>query len=85
MRHLASTRTPEPEVIEKRSVTKEELDRLFEVLSGLTPSRVRFLYRQRWETCRLNPGSLPRVTDIQYLETTLRVLDAWRLQGIDVG
>ena len=85
MRHLASTGTPEPEAIEKRSVTKEEVERFFEVLSGLTPSRVRFLYRQRWETCRLNPGNLPRVTDIQYLETTLRVLDGWRHQQIDGG
>jgi hypothetical protein len=64
-----------PEVVEKASVTKEELDRLRAELSGLTPDRVRFLYRQRWEACRLNPGSRPRVTDIQYLETTLRVLD----------
>jgi hypothetical protein len=85
MRHLGSTRIPEPEAAEKRSVTKEELDRFFEELSGLTPSRVRFLYRQRWEACRLNPGSLPQVTDIQYLETALRVLDAWRRAGIDVG
>ena len=66
-------------------MTKEELDRFFEELSGLTPSRVRFLYRQRWEVCRLNPGSLPQVTDIQYLETALRVLDAWRRAGIDLG
>lgn len=65
----------------ERSVTKEELDRFFEELSRLTPSRLRFLYRQRWEACRLNPGCLPQVTDIQYLETTLRVLDACRREG----
>jgi hypothetical protein len=58
---------------------------LYEVLSGLTPSRVRWLYRQRWETCRLNPGQLPLVSDLQYLQTTLKVLDDWRRQGIDVG
>jgi hypothetical protein len=81
VRHLGNTPTPEPEAIEKRSGTKEEQDRFFEVLSGLTPSRVRFLYRERWETCRLNPGSPPQLIDIQYLETTLRVLDAWRRQG----
>lgn len=83
-RHLASTRIPEPEAVE-RSVTKEELDRFSEVLSGLDPARVRFLYRKRWEACRLNSGSLPQVIDIQYLETTLRVLDALRRKGIDVG
>ena len=81
IRQLAGVRISEPDVIEKGSVTTEELDRFFEVLSGLTPDRVRFLYRQRWETCRLNPGSLPGVTDIQYLETTLRVLNALAASG----
>ena len=76
---------PQPQIAEETSVAKEVLDQFREMLSGLTPSRVRFLYRQRWETCRLNPGSLPRVTDVQYLETTLRVLDVWRRAGIDVG
>ena len=33
----------------------------------------------------MNPGKLPRVTDLQYLETTLRVLDDVKRQGIDVG
>ena len=61
--------------------TNEVLDQFQEMLSGLTPSRARFLYRQRWEACRLNPGCLPQVTDIQYLETTLRVLDACRREG----
>jgi hypothetical protein len=78
-RHLSSKRIPEPEITENRSVTKEELNRFFEVLSGLPLSRVRFLYRQRWEACRLNPGGLPQPTDIQYLETTLRVLDGLTL------
>jgi hypothetical protein len=54
-------------------------------MSGLKPERVRWLYRERRESCRLNPGRLPRVNDVQYLEVTLRVLDGWRRQGIDVG
>lgn len=85
VRHLGSTRIPESEAIEERPATKEELNRFSELLAGLTPSRVRFLYRQRWETSRLNPGSIPRVADIQYLEASLRVLDGWRRQGVDVG
>lgn len=84
-RHVAGGRALEPEVAEKDSVSKEELDRFFDVLSGLTPDRVRFLYRQRWEICRLNPGSLPRLTDVQYLETTVRVLDSWKHAGKNVG
>jgi hypothetical protein len=58
-RHLASTRTPELEVNQKSAATKEEQDRFFEVLAGLTPSRVRFLYRHRWEACRLNRQPSP--------------------------
>ena len=54
--------------------------------SGLTPSRVRwFLIANAGQTCRLNPGQLPPVSDLQYLQTTLKVLDDWRRQGIDVG
>jgi hypothetical protein len=84
-RYFAGTRIPEPEATEKCLVIKEELDRFFEVLSGLTPSRVRFLYRKRWEACRLNSDSLPKMIDIQYLETTLRVLNAWQRRENDAG
>ena len=84
VRHLTGRPIPVPQIAQETLVTKEALDQFREMLSGLTPSRVRFLYRQRWETCRLSPGSLPRVTDIQYLETTVRVLYAWRSQGIHV-
>ena len=74
-------RVPEPEVIERVAVTKEELERFCAELSGLTPDRVRFLYRQRWDVCRLNRDIRPRVTDIQYLEATLRVLDDLEASG----
>ena len=67
------------------NASDDELKRFGEVLSTLTSSRVRFLYRQRWEALRLNPGSIPRLADAQFLEGTLRVLDTWRRQGIDVG
>jgi hypothetical protein len=82
---LAGGGPPEPATADEFPATGEDRDRLYEVLSGLTPSRVRWLYRQRWDSCRLNPGQLPLVTDLQYLETTLKVLDDWRRQGIDVG
>ncbi|MEO8131663.1 MAG: hypothetical protein ABI822_31505, partial [Bryobacteraceae bacterium] len=61
---------PEPE----RVATAHEMDHFYEELSTLTPERVRFLYRQRWEKCRLEPCSLPSTLDAQYLGTTLRVL-----------
>jgi hypothetical protein len=74
-------RVPNPAVIETVVVTKEELDKFRTELSGLTLDRVKFLYRQRWDACRLNPDSLPQATDIQYLETTLRVLHDLKASG----
>lgn len=61
---------PEPE----RVATEPELCHFYEELITLTPERVRFLYRQRWEKCRLEPMSLPGTLDLQYLEVTLTVL-----------
>jgi transposase IS116/IS110/IS902 family protein len=84
-RRLTGGGTHEPATADEVPATGADLDRLYEVLSGLTPSHVRWLYRQRWETCRLNPGQLPLVSDLQYLQTTLKVLDDWRRQGIEVG
>jgi hypothetical protein len=66
-------------------VSEETLAEFYKVLSELTPSRVRFLYRQRWETCRMNPGRTPTVADMQYLQTTLRMLEDWKRQGFYVG
>lgn len=74
-----------PEVAHDLPVSEEVLAEFYKVLSELTPSRVRFLYRQRWETCRMVPGSIPKVADIQHLQTTLRVLADWKRQGIQVG
>ena len=85
VRHIASNRVPEPETVDETEASNDELERFREVLSTLTPSRVRFLYRQLWESCRLNPGGIPRLADTQFLERTLRVLDAWNRQKIDVG
>ncbi len=84
VRHLTHT-VLEPKVVTQIPASKEDLAQFYEELSTLTPSRVRFLYRQRWDICRMNPGGIPRVTDVQYLEATLRVLDDWRKQEIDVG
>ena len=61
---------PEPEGV----ASEHELNHFYEVLSTLTPERVRFLYRQRWENCRLEPATLPNTLDLQYLEVTLKVL-----------
>jgi hypothetical protein len=61
---------PRPESL----ATARELERYYDELMALAPDRVRFLYRQRWETCRLETDGLPSKPDAQYLETTLRVL-----------
>ena len=83
-RHIASTRVLEPEIAEESHASNEELERFQEVLSTLPASRVRFLYRQRWEACRLNPGGIPRLADVQFLERTLRVLEACKARGGEV-
>lgn len=85
VRHIVGTRVPEPEIADETEASHEELEHFQEVLSTLTVSRVRFLYRQRWEACRLNPGGIPRVADVQFLERTLRILGTWKRQGIDMG
>ncbi len=85
VRYLAGNRVPEPETVQPAEASSEELEQFAEVLSTLTPSRGRFLYRQRWESCRLDPGGIPRLADVQFLERTLRVLDTWKRQDIDVG
>jgi hypothetical protein len=68
--HHTQKSTPQPE----RLATMRELEHYYDELMSLAPDRVRFLYRQRWETCRLGTDGLPTKLDIQYLETTLRVL-----------
>ncbi|MEO8660245.1 MAG: hypothetical protein ABI693_17385 [Bryobacteraceae bacterium] len=68
---------PEPE----RVATEHELSHFYEELSTLTPERVRFLYRQRWEKCRLEPVGCPSTLDLQYLEVTLKVLKGLEKRG----
>jgi hypothetical protein len=61
----------------ERLVPAEELERFYATLSTLKPSRVRFLYSQRLEVCRLNRAGLPTKADSQFLEVTLRRLKDW--------
>jgi hypothetical protein len=68
--HHIQKPTPQPE----RLATAQELEHYYGELMSLELDRVRFLYRQRWETCRLGADGLPSKIDVQYLETTLRVL-----------
>ncbi len=70
-RHMGIVKQPpEPEQV----ATTHQLDQFYHEVSTLTSERVRFLYRQRWEACRLDPGSLPSTSNVQYLETTLKAL-----------
>jgi hypothetical protein len=84
-RHLFSRRPPEAKTDDETEATPGELAQFYEVLSGLTPERVRFLYKQRWESLRLYPGDIPLLSDAQYLEATLRLLDTWKKQKMYVG
>src|SRR5260370_8280196 len=82
-REHAGIKKREPE--EERLASQQELERFHEELSTLTPSRVRFLYRQRWEKCRLHPSGLPNTLDVPYLQATLRLLKTCNRQAIDVS
>ena len=62
---------PQPE----RLATSRELEHFYDKLMALAPDRVRFLYRQRLEACRLETDGLPSRLNVQYLETILRVLE----------
>jgi len=68
--HHTKKPTPQPE----RLATAQELEHYYDELMALELDRVRFLYRQHWERCRLETDGLPSKVDAQYLETTLRAL-----------
>lgn len=83
-RHVANSRITEPARNEEPPVPQQRLDEFSKMLSDLNPSLLRHHYRQYWEACRLNPGRLPSIPNAQYLEATLRVLEAQRRRGIDI-
>jgi hypothetical protein len=73
------------EVTEETDATKDEIERFTEEISRLPVERVRWLYKKRWDVLRLYPGEIPRLSDAQYLESTLRILDTWKKQKINIG
>ena len=75
----------EPGVAEETEAAKDEVGQFTREISTLTSERVRWLYKQRWETLRLTPGELPRVSDAQYLEATLRILAILKKRDFDGG
>jgi hypothetical protein len=84
-RQLFSERPKEPAMFEGAEATKHELDQFAEEISVLPPERIRLLYKQRWEILRLCPGEIPRLSDAQYLEAMLRILDTWKKRDVSVG
>ncbi len=84
-RHLFSKRPEEVGLAQDSEVPERELQRFAEVISTLPDERVRWLYKKRWDVMRLNAGEIPLVSDAQYLETTLRVLDARKKRKTAAG
>jgi hypothetical protein len=84
-KQLFSKRPQEPVVFEMTEATKHDLDQLIKEISVLSPERLRWLYKQRWEILRLYSGDIPRLSDAQYLEAILQILDDWRKRGISIG
>lgn len=81
-RTLFSDRPTEPTTFDEIEVTTRELDQFREEILALTPERVRWQYKQRWEVLRLYPGSIPKLSDAQFLETILRVLNTWKKRNV---
>jgi hypothetical protein len=84
-RHLFSPRPEELEVTEETDASKDEIERFTEEIARLPVERVRWLYKKRWDVLRLYPGDIPRLSDAQYLESTLRILDTWKKRKINLG
>jgi hypothetical protein len=84
-RRLFSKRPEEVGVIQETEATERELQRFAEVISTLPDERVRWLYKKRWDVMRLNPGEIPLLSDAQYLEATLRILDARKKRKTAAG
>lgn len=74
-KQLFSKRPQEPITFEMTEATKHELDQFTKEISVLPPERLRWLYKRRWESLRLHSGDIPRLSDAQYLEALLRILD----------
>jgi hypothetical protein len=77
--YVASDRTTEQSAVSEADASNE-LEGLQQVLSTLAPLSRAFLVSRNLEACRLHPGAIPRLADVQFLETTLRVLDTWKRQ-----
>ncbi len=70
---------------QESEATERDLQRFAEVILTLPDDRVRWLYKKRWDVMRLNPGEIPLLSDAQYLEATLRILDARKKQKAAAG
>ena len=55
------------------------------MISTLPDERVRWLYKKRWDVMCLNPGEIPLLSDAQYLEAALRILDARKKRKTAAG
>jgi hypothetical protein len=84
-RHLFTTRPRESGAAKAAEATPRELERFTQEISTLAVERVRWLYKKRWDVLRLPPDDIPLVSDAQYLEATLRILDTWKKQKFDAG
>ena len=70
---------------QQSEATERELQQFAKVISTLPDDRVRWLYKKRWDVMRLNPGEIPLLSDAQYLEATLRILDAQKKRKTAAG
>lgn len=84
-KHLFSKLPQDSVVSEVTEATRSELDQFIKEISPLPLERLRWLYKQRWEILRLCAGDIPRLSDAQYLEAILRILDGRKKRGTSVA
>ena len=65
-------------VLEPQPSDSKTVQRLLDLLSqsDVPAAHLRFLFRQRWEACRLPPTGLPLLSDIKFLEANWKALEA---------
>ena len=65
---------PKPSYVPDVPATEHEVTSLSDKLSTVDDDHLRFLYKQRWAICEICSDGLPRISDVQYLEATLRLI-----------
>src|SRR6185437_13572034 len=74
LKEFRERKAPKPPYVPDVPATEHQIRSLVDMLATVNDTRLAFLYRQRWDSCELTSDGLPRISDVQYLEATLRLI-----------